>query len=191
MTARNRPGKRTASESPLLHVTPTGTPTPSTQDAALSPGNTSSPSVPPWYVEGLRFSCRQCGRCCQGPGGFVWLTEPEANRIAEVLHLPRATFGKRFLRRVCGALALVDGANGDCPFLDPKRGCKIYAVRPAQCKTYPWWPEVVEDEAAWTDAGRNCPGVGHGTRHPLAVIETGLQTHAEEKHSPYDADGTA
>lgn len=134
----------------------------------------------PWYAKGLRFSCRQCGRCCRGPGGFVWLTEAEAERIAGTLDMTPDRFGTRFLRRVCGALALVDGAEGDCPFLDPKRGCRIYAVRPVQCRTFPWWPEVVEDEEAWADAGRQCPGIGHGTRHALPVIEKGLEPHTWE-----------
>ncbi|MFM1805538.1 MAG: hypothetical protein RL136_2417, partial [Planctomycetota bacterium] len=28
----------------------------------------------PWYAEGLRFECTQCGNCCSGGPGAVWFT---------------------------------------------------------------------------------------------------------------------
>ena len=33
----------------------------------------------PWYEEGLRFECSQCGNCCRNHGeyGYVYLMPPE------------------------------------------------------------------------------------------------------------------
>ena len=31
----------------------------------------------PWYAAGLRFFCTQCGDCCSGAPGFVWVNEEE------------------------------------------------------------------------------------------------------------------
>ncbi|MFM7740581.1 MAG: YkgJ family cysteine cluster protein, partial [Planctomycetota bacterium] len=27
----------------------------------------------PWYKDGLRFQCSQCGDCCTGGAGYVWV----------------------------------------------------------------------------------------------------------------------
>ena len=37
----------------------------------------------PWYKDGLRFTCTQCGDCCTGEPGYVWVTEEEMKQIAE------------------------------------------------------------------------------------------------------------
>ena len=33
-----------------------------------------------WYSEGLRFECTQCGACCSGEPGYVWVDEPWLTR---------------------------------------------------------------------------------------------------------------
>ena len=36
--------------------------------------------------------------------------------------------------------SLVEYANGDCVFFDSeRRSCKVYALRPRQCRTWPFW----------------------------------------------------
>ncbi|MCA9080037.1 MAG: YkgJ family cysteine cluster protein, partial [Planctomycetaceae bacterium] len=42
----------------------------------------------PWYHAGLPFSCTQCGDCCTGSPGFVWVTEDDIRAIAEHLDRP-------------------------------------------------------------------------------------------------------
>lgn len=39
--------------------------------------------------------------------------------------------------------------SDDCIFLGPDNKCAVHAVRPLQCATYPWWPELVADVEAW------------------------------------------
>ena len=38
-----------------------------------------------WYKDGLRFTCTQCGDCCSGPEGYVWVNDEELAKIAEFL----------------------------------------------------------------------------------------------------------
>ena len=55
----------------------------------------------PWYHEGLRFTCQQCGNCCRGPDpGYVWVTEDEIAALAKRLDMSLDAFGRRYLRRV-------------------------------------------------------------------------------------------
>ena len=38
----------------------------------------------PWYAQaGLRFKCSQCGDCCTGAPGFVWVNKEEIAKLAE------------------------------------------------------------------------------------------------------------
>jgi hypothetical protein len=127
----------------------------------------------PWYAGGLRFACRGCGYCCEGPGGYVWVGFAEIEALAAALGLDADAFAATYLRR-CGArLALIDGPDGHCVFLQNGR-CRVYAVRPVQCRTYPWWPETVASAAAWERERRHCPGVGRGRLRTQEEIEAGL-----------------
>ena len=36
----------------------------------------------PWYADGLNFTCTQCGNCCTGGPGFVWISREEIVRLA-------------------------------------------------------------------------------------------------------------
>ena len=40
-----------------------------------------------WYGNGLKFECTQCGHCCTGAPGYVWVSLPEIYRIAEFLQM--------------------------------------------------------------------------------------------------------
>ena len=31
----------------------------------------------PWYKDGLGFQCTQCGDCCTGAPGYVWINAAE------------------------------------------------------------------------------------------------------------------
>lgn len=57
-----------------------------------------------------------------------------------------------------------DLAPGE-PIPRRRRGCSIYAVRPLQCRTWPFWPENVADRESWDRAARKCPGMNRGCRH--------------------------
>ncbi len=134
-----------------------------------------------WYGRGLRFSCTQCGNCCTGPPGTVWFTREEGRRIAGTLGVETAEFYRRYAHKVDGRWSLrerlVAGNSYDCIFLDRssangKSACSIYAQRPAQCRTWPFWPENLVSRPAWEAVKRRtpCPGMDKGTLVPVDRI---------------------
>ncbi len=137
-----------------------------------------------WYDRGLAFGCKGCGHCCSGPGGYVWVTEGEIKALAKALEMTAADFGKRYVRQAGLRLALVDGPGGDCVFLNDHKHCKLYAARPLQCRTYPWWPELVRSRKAWNAEKRHCPGIGTGVTHAARVIQGAVErTSAQDEES--------
>ncbi|MFZ9916284.1 MAG: YkgJ family cysteine cluster protein [Phycisphaerales bacterium] len=138
----------------------------------------------PWYADGLRFECTQCGNCCSGPPGAVWFDLDEAEAMARAVGVSLELFLERYTRRIGARRSLkeLSGPRGfDCVFLDrdSKPGtarCSIYKARPRQCRTWPWWPEVVETPESWAETKRRtpCPGMDSGPVHPLVEITIGL-----------------
>ncbi|MFO0973201.1 MAG: YkgJ family cysteine cluster protein [Phycisphaerae bacterium] len=127
-----------------------------------------------WYRDGLRFECTQCGNCCTGPPGYVFLTLAEIKRIAEFLGRTDGTLAAGDLRRVGGRYSLTERKNGDCTFLRAENGrrmCGIYPVRPLQCRSWPFWTSNVESPATWAEASRTCPGIDHGPRFTQVRID--------------------
>jgi Fe-S-cluster containining protein len=131
-----------------------------------------------WYADGLAFACTQCGNCCSGAPGYVWITVPELAQIAKHLGLTTRAFDARHVRRVGRRRSLLEKAGGDCEFLvrDPngKTRCSIHPVRPRQCRTWPFWKSNVERPEAWNATARDCPGIGQGPHHSLPVIQQAL-----------------
>jgi Fe-S-cluster containining protein len=140
----------------------------------MDPSATSPPSAePPWYRDGLRFECTQCGNCCSGFPGFVWITDDELAAIASFLGKSTGEVRLLHTRLYGGRLSLSEFANGDCTFFDPKtRGCSIYPARPTQCRTWPFWRSNLESPESWQRTAAGCPGIGHGDFVPLEAIES-------------------
>lgn len=120
-----------------------------------------APTARLWYARGLRFECQRCGACCRGEPGYVWVRGNEIRAIARFLRLPVGDFARRYVREALGAYSLVELPNGDCVFWSPE-GCRIYPVRPTQCRTFPFWQEYVQSPRGWRRAARRCPGVNRG-----------------------------
>lgn len=129
-----------------------------------------------YTTEPLRFECTQCGRCCSGGGDYhVFLSAVEAERIRDVLQLSVAWFRRRYLHRLdSGELTVMLNADGRCSFLDAEGRCSVYATRPTQCRTYPFWPELLRSKAAWQAEASRCEGVNRGAVVPLARVRTVL-----------------
>jgi Fe-S-cluster containining protein len=132
----------------------------------------------PWYADGLSFACTQCGRCCGGGPGNVWVSRAEVAAIAEYLGMSPEDFKNRHTRKCGWRRSLREQRNYDCEFLKPdgtgRKVCTIYPVRPVQCRTWPFWKSNLASPSDWADAGQNCPGINKGPRHPLPVIQTAL-----------------
>jgi Fe-S-cluster containining protein len=131
----------------------------------------------PWYAGGLAFECGRCGRCCAGPEeGYVWVNDDELRAIAGFLRADAQTVRSGFTRRVGVRLSVVeDFHTHNCIFLtinaDGRGVCAIYPVRPAQCRTWPFWVHNLRNPEDWLAAGERCLGVNRGQLHPLEEIE--------------------
>ena len=126
----------------------------------------------PWYKDGLRFKCSQCGDCCTGGAGFVWVNAEEIEQLAQLLGQDVETFEKYYVRKVGIRKSLREFPNGDCVFFDNQaRTCQVYSARPRQCRTWPFWDSNLKSEKAWKETCEVCPGSGQGKLYQLGEIE--------------------
>ena len=139
----------------------------------------------PWYAEGLHFTCSQCGNCCTGGPGYVWISRQEIVRLADFLKTTPEDVVEKYCRNVGGQISLREyrnaAGNYDCAFLKEekvvatspsgekvvhtRRQCAVYEVRPLQCRTWPFWPENLVNKNSWDHAAKRCHGMSNGHRH--------------------------
>ena len=129
----------------------------------------------PWYRDGLRFHCTQCGKCCTGEPGYVWVNDEELAAIARLRGEPVGEVTRLYTRPTSrGDRTLREKANGDCVFLE-NRLCTVYDVRPRQCRTWPFWESNVQTPEAWQATCEVCPGSGQGELIPVEEITRRLK----------------
>ena len=88
------------------------------QSDAKAGGNTAEDAV--WYAGGLRFQCTQCGDCCSGSEGYVWVNQEEIDAMAATRGMEPEAFEREFVHRVGVRRSLNERPNGDCVLLDEK-----------------------------------------------------------------------
>ena len=126
----------------------------------------------PWYEDGLRFECTQCGACCSGEPGYVWVNAEEIKAIAEHMGLGAKAFERKFIREVGSDKSLIEYPDGDCILLHPvTRQCMVYEARPIQCRTWPFWDSNLKKPKDWKETCEVCPGAGKGQLYSLQEIE--------------------
>lgn len=129
----------------------------------------------PWYKDGLRFACTQCGQCCTGAPGYVWIDEKEILEMALFLKISVEEFTRTYTRQVNGRLSLKEFPKSyDCIFLRGKQ-CMLYGSRPRQCRTFPFWPENIESKKSWEETGKRCEGVNHEHAPVIPLSEINRQ----------------
>ena len=125
-----------------------------------------------WYADGLRFQCSQCGDCCSGEPGYVWLDQDEIDAMAAEMAMDSKDFERKFVRKVGVDRSLNEYPDGDCILLDPAtRKCTVYQSRPIQCRTWPFWDSNLENPAQWRETCQVCPGSGKGRLYTFEEIE--------------------
>ena len=139
----------------------------------------------PWYKDGLRFECTQCGECCTGTSGLVAFTRREGVAMAKVLGIGWEEFSQCYAQptyeKGVWELLEVDYKGAfDCILLDrcEETGmtkCRAHQARPTQCRTWPFWPENLRDKESWWQAAQDCEGIGRGRLIPLRVIQEELE----------------
>ena len=127
----------------------------------------------PWYRDGLQFTCTGCGDCCTGAPGYVWVNKEEITALATEVGLDVKTFEARYVRQIGVRKSLNElPHNYDCVFLDSKtRKCTVYAARPRQCRTWPFWDSNISTPESWAHTCEVCPGSGTGRLYQLEVVQ--------------------
>jgi hypothetical protein len=126
----------------------------------------------PWYHQGLRFQCTQCGNCCTGAPGYVWVNDEEIAALAAAVGETVEQFERLYVRRVGIRKSLREYPNGDCVFFDNQsRKCTVYPYRPRQCRSWPFWDSNIKTPQAWAETCSVCPGSGQGKLYSLEEIE--------------------
>lgn len=112
----------------------------------------------------LRFECTQCGLCCTARGDYahVYVDEKECKSLARFLRLSLQDLKRRFTFVDDDGWRQLRFEQGGCVFLDAKGRCRVYLARPSQCRTFPFWPELIRRDRWTRHARRLCEGVGRG-----------------------------
>jgi len=135
-------------------------------------------------LENYDFKCQQCSVCCRHEPGAVFLTKEDVIKIHTKLDLTLSEFLKKYCRSLeknnKNVAALKEKSNYDCIFWDS--GCTIYEVRPLQCRTYPFWPFLVESKKDWNEEKYRCRGIG--VKSELSVLEK-HELYELEKYATY------
>jgi Fe-S-cluster containining protein len=111
--------------------------------------------------------------------GYVYLTEDDLVRAAEFVNMTPAAFEAKYDIRYRHLLRFRKPRVGQCHFLR-NGGCGIHPVKPAQCRLYPFWPELVENRVIWNREKHECPGIGKGD---LVQIGTACEIASEMKRA--------
>ena len=131
-------------------------------------------------MHAIRFTCQKgCTNCCDQVG-FVYLSEEDVTRAAKFTGLSQKAFEAKYIYRTRHQRRFRKPPDKQCPFLEGG-GCGIHPAKPTQCRTFPFWPELVEKKAEWMRTARYCPGIGKG---PLIQIGTAMEI-AEEQRRAY------
>jgi Fe-S-cluster containining protein len=113
-----------------------------------------------FFDAGLSFECLQCGDCCIGAPGTIYVSGAEIDAIADHLRLSQDAFRNRFLYPFKDSYSIREDRAGRCLFYDG--GCTIYDHRPHQCRTFPFWFGNLRSEKRWQTIAGQCPGIGRG-----------------------------
>lgn len=112
--------------------------------------------------------------------GYVYLTEADLKRAAKFVGMPAPVFEAKYVYRTRHQMRFRKPRDKQCPFL-LENGCGIHPAKPTQCRTFPFWPEIVERRTTWNRIARYCPGIGKG---PLIQIGTAMEI-ADEQRKAY------
>jgi len=108
-----------------------------------------------FYTRDLRFKCQRCALLCCRLGGPP-LSQHDIDRIARAGYNPvefsEFTPTERFRLPKVTQRVMSSREDGSCIFLKNSREqgthkCSIYDHRPALCRLYPFYPEIVDSSS--------------------------------------------
>ncbi len=145
-----------------------------------------------YHTTPLRFKCTQCSQCCYG-GKYAYVrTNPkEIERIIDYMGIDSECFKNDYLVKLVdhgygirmkrNLSQTLTKKKGHCILLNKEGKCSVYPVRPTQCRTYPFWPEILISEDKWNKEGVRCEGINQGDVIEIDDIE-------EQKQRSINAD---
>ena len=87
----------------------------------------------------------------------MYLSEADIERAAAYLGMtPRRSFERKYVYRTRNRLRLRVPRRAHCHFL-VEGGCGIHPAKPTQCRTFPFWPELVDHPKEWAKVGQILP----------------------------------
>ena len=106
-------------------------------------------------------ACEDCqSRCCCGESGKIWVDKHEILLICDFLGMNSVDFIRTYLNRTGNRLSIKERFTGhdfECVFLEGvEKRCSIYAVRPIQCREYPFWDHFRKHR---DQVIKECPGI--------------------------------
>ena len=110
------------------------------------------------------------------------MTKEDRIRMAKVLGLSTREFTREYCMKEDGLFHLIDGTKGRCYFLEEKK-CGVYEGRPTQCRTWPFWPEVMNAKTWKKEVSDYCPGVGKGKTWSKEEIEEQLKIQEDSEEN--------
>ena len=133
-----------------------------------------------FYAQGLKFTCQRCSSCCRYDAGFVYLSEKDIESLIVKLEIDREKLIGLYCRWVDSwngskVLSLKEKANKDCVFWETAKGCIVYEARPLQCRTFPFWENIVSSKSNWKIAASGCQGINKGELHTREEIDLLLE----------------
>ncbi len=137
-----------------------------------------------YHTTPIRFKCTQCSQCCYGGKyAYVRANKQEIEKIVAYMNIDTENFEQNYLTKLVDhgyGIRMKDylkdkvkGIKGHCVLLNSDGKCSVYPVRPTQCRTYPFWPEILISEDKWNNEVKRCEGINQGE-----IIET---KHIEEQ----------
>ena len=128
------------------------------------------PRSKPIIEDGLRFECQSgCIKCCAIPG-LIFVKKEEVSGMAEFFKINEEKFMEKYILCYFGGIYRLNCPEKEpCMFLE-ETGCKIYPVRPAQCRCFPFWPENINNPKNWFGLKKICPGIDKGRLYSINEI---------------------
>ena len=108
-----------------------------------------------------------------GSGLFALFLSAEGHFLPhdeQFLGMTAKAFERKYVYRTRNQIRLRVPREKHCHFLRGE-GCSIHPAKPAQCRIFPFWPELVSSRLEWLKTAAYCPGIGKGPLIRIASVQ--------------------